>query len=67
MHHLESQGLDLPSDFINFIKTNNNQGVLLVEGRQITEQPLLLDVIDKNNQVILTTKLPLKLVEVEDM
>ena len=67
VHHIESQGIDLPSDFINFIQTNNNQGVLLVEGRQITEQPLILEVLDKNNQVMLTAKLPLKLVEVEDM
>lgn len=67
VHHIESEGVDLPSDFIDFIKANNNQGVLLVEGSKITDEPLLLEIIDTNNQVILTAKLPLKLVEVEDM
>ena len=66
-HKVTSDGIELPSEFIDFIKTNNNQGVLLVEVRAESEEPLVLSIENEEGVEVLSVKLPLKLVQVEDM
>lgn len=67
VHEVSDEGLELSKEFISFIKTNNNQGVLMVEGRALSDKPLVLEIENPQGDIILTTKLALKIVDVEDM
>ena len=66
-YNYESDGIELPNDFIELLKTKNNQGVILAEVRATSDKPLVLEIENAEGHVVLTTELPLKLVEVEDM
>ncbi len=66
-HQVKSDGISIPIDFIDFLKKKDNKGVLLVEVRAESEEPLVLSIENKEGEEVLSVKLPLKLVQVEDM
>lgn len=67
LEQIEATGFELPADFFNGIIAGT-EGVILVEGRQATEKPLVLEVRKaSDDSLICSTELPLKVSGVEDM
>lgn len=58
-----TEGIELSDDFLNRIK-DQNQGVLLIEGRLLTDKPLLLSVEKTDGTVIAEVKLELSTMRV---
>lgn len=63
--HVLAAGVELPADFLDAIRTQN-QGVILLEGRAKSTQPLVLEVW-KNGSPVTAIELALSLGGVEDM
>ena len=63
--HIVDTGLNLDTSFLNKI-SNEGKGIILVEARRPTSQPLVLEV-RSNNVTIAHTELPLSVSEVESM
>lgn len=64
--HVTAAGVELSADFLNRCLTNDNKGVILVEGRTASTSPLKLD-IWRNGQKLGGIPLPLRLDGVEMM
>lgn len=62
----EPHGVNVPSRFASLAATGGKQGVLWVDGRQTTDEPLWLDVL-YDSRVICSNKLEMSLSGVEDM
>jgi hypothetical protein len=60
------EGFDLPEDFLQAIKNMGARGVVLVEGRQISQEPLVLEVI-QDGALMSSFTLPLQVMDVEEM
>ncbi len=67
LEYISSVGYELPSSFLNGI-VNENKGVILVEGRNASDKPLVLEIIKKSdNTIIFKKEMPLSLSKVTDM
>ena len=61
-----ASGVVLDPDWLGKIK-NEGQGVILLEGRKATEQPLVLEVDDSHGKKLASVQFPLKIDGVENM
>jgi hypothetical protein len=61
-----SPGVTLSADFLNRVVTDGNKGVVLVEGRAVTTEPLMLEVW-RNYQKLADVSIPLSINGVEQM
>ena len=59
-------GIELSQNFLDLIRADSSQGVLLVEGKTGTESPLVFEIV-KDGNVVYAKEMPLKLSSVEDM
>jgi hypothetical protein len=61
-----ANGIQLTTAFLDSIK-NDGKGIVLVEAKNVTTQPLRLRILDSVNNEICAKDLPLKITGVEDM
>lgn len=66
-YQVTSNGIEFPQEFINLMKLNANKGVLLVEINAVTVAPLILEIKDLSNNVVLSVELYLKSANVRNM
>ena len=66
VHTINSNGYQLTTAFLDGIM-NDDKGIILVEGRYSTSQPLQLWILDLTNGIVLTKDLPLQISGVEEM
>lgn len=66
LFRITATGVELSTTFTGAIRQNGQQGVLLLEGREDTSAPLMLE-IWRGDQLVFAETLPLKLSGVEDM
>ncbi len=64
--NITAAGVELDIGFLNKIKDEDQKGVLLFEGRSVTEEPLVLEVY-KGNDKIAEYEFPIKISPIEDM
>ena len=67
VYEVSNNGVEVPKEFVEYLKDNDGKAVFLVEGRKTTQEPLVLEIKNKDNKVVLSAELPIKLIEVEDM
>ncbi len=60
-------GTKLSDAFVQAIKDNNQAGVIFLEGRKVTTEPLVVEVRDDGDQPVLQITLPLEIMGVEQM
>lgn len=60
-------GTPLLANWLDTITPENKRGVLLFDGRALTEKPLVLTVVNRENVVVASISLPLQISNVEAM
>ena len=66
VHTINSNGYQLTTAFLDGIM-NDDKGIILVEGRYSTSQPLQLRILSATNGVVLIKDMPLQISGVEEM
>jgi len=67
LEYISLEGCDLPSDFLNGIIAEN-KGVILVEGRKVSQKPLVLEIRKRSdNTILFKNEMLLTLSGVEEM
>jgi len=64
---LGTAGFELSPNFLERIKADKKYGVLLVEGRAESTEPLDIEIVDKDGNVQITYSFPLEIVPVTEM
>ena len=67
VHNVTSGGIELPNEFITFIKENDKKGIFLAEINAATTEPLELLVTDNEGKEVLSAKMYLRTVKVEEL
>jgi hypothetical protein len=63
---ITADGVELEEDFVAKIRADHQKGVLLIEGRAITQEPLVLELL-RDDIPFAKVELPLSISPVEDM
>lgn len=67
VHRVTEKGIQLPEEFVSLMKEDDSKGVILVEGRSETMEPLKFIVKDENNNIILDATLPMRIYGVQKL
>jgi len=66
-HRVARHGIDLPPEFLDLMKKDEDKGVFIVEARLPSEKPLVLEVTNTEGKIVIRTELALNLVKLESM
>lgn len=64
VYQVTADGIEMPYEFIELLKNDENKGVILVEGNAETTKPLKITVRDENDVALGEGELPLQISEV---
>jgi hypothetical protein len=67
VYTVTAAGIEIPEEFIEQIKEDENKGVILVEGTKTSQLPLKLLVKDENNNLLIDVELPLHIYPVTQL